>query len=424
MPIIPDEARTFGLDALFRDVKIYSPFGQRYEPVDAELLLAYREARNGVILEEGITEAGVDGVVHRRGTAYATWGEPMIPFFIFYSMFGFQRVGDLIWSFGDQRGRGFLLGATAGRTTLTGEGLQHCDGQSQVLASTVPNCRAYDPAFAYEIAVIIRDGIERMYGDEPEDCFYYLTLYNENYVDAARCRDGRRGRDRRGPLPVPRRAERGDAPRADPRERHADARRARGAAAARRRARRRRRRVERDELQAAARGRAERRAVEPAAPRPSRRASRTSTEQLAGRDGPIVAVTDYLKAVPDQIARFVPQPFMPLGTDGYGFSDTRAALRRHFEVDAAHIVVAVLDGLAAVGDRQARDGRRRRSAATTSTPTPDRDTSTPRHRQARRVQDSAHCGAASLAVRSLAAALVRIPGSSSSQSSRSSSSSR
>src|SRR4051812_551828 len=181
VPIIPDEARTFGLDALFREYKIYAPFGQRYEPVDAELLLSYREASNGRILEEGITEAGSMATLTAAGTSYATWSQPMIPFFIFYSMFGFQRVGDLIWAFGDQRGRGFLLGATAGRTTLAGEGLQHCDGQSQLLASAYPNCAAYDPAFAYEMGVIIRDGIERMYGPEPEDCFYYLTLYNENY---------------------------------------------------------------------------------------------------------------------------------------------------------------------------------------------------------------------------------------------------
>ena len=180
VPIVPDEARTFGLDALFSDVKIYSPFGQTWEPVDAGLLLSYREARTGRVLEEGITEAGSMASFTAAGTAYATWGQPLVPFFIFYSMFGFQRIGDLIWSFGDQRGRGFLLGATAGRTTLTGEGLQHCDGQSQLLASAVPNCRSYDPAFAYEVAVIIEDGLARMYGDDPEDCFYYLTLYNEN----------------------------------------------------------------------------------------------------------------------------------------------------------------------------------------------------------------------------------------------------
>ena len=266
VPIIPDEARTFGLDALFREYKIYAPFGQRYEPVDAELLLSYREASNGRILEEGITEAGSMASLTAAGTSYATWGQPMIPFFIFYSMFGFQRVGDLIWAFGDQRGRGFLLGATAGRTTLTGEGLQHCDGQSQLLASAYPNCRAYDPAFAYEMGVIIRDGIERMYGPEPEDCFYYLTLYNENYSMPAMpegVEDGIvRGLYRFRAAPETN----GNRTGADPRQRHRDAGGARRAADPRRRLRRRRRRVERDELQDAARGRAERRAVEPAAP--------------------------------------------------------------------------------------------------------------------------------------------------------------
>src|SRR6516164_7144139 len=189
VPIIPDEARTFGLDALFKEVKIYAPFGQLYDPVDSQLMLSYSEAKDGQILEEGITEAGSMADFTAAGTAYATWGQPMIPFFIFYSMFGFQRVGDLVWAFGDMRGRGFMLGATAGRTTLLGEGLQHCDGQSQLLASAYPNCRAYDPAFAYEVATLIRDGIERMYGDSPEDCFYYLTLYNENYVMPAMPRE-------------------------------------------------------------------------------------------------------------------------------------------------------------------------------------------------------------------------------------------
>src|SRR2546428_1871404 len=195
VPIIPDEGRTFGLDALFAQAKIYAPFGQNYEPVDASLVLSYREGRDGQILEEGITEAGSMASFTAAGTAYATWGEPMIPFFIFYSMFGFQRVGDLIWAFGDARGRGFLLGCTAGRTTLNGEGLQHEDGQSHLLAAPVPNCRAYDPAFAYETAVIVHDGLPRMIGqpeaplkapDRPEDVFYYLTLYNENYVMPAK----------------------------------------------------------------------------------------------------------------------------------------------------------------------------------------------------------------------------------------------
>src|SRR6516162_11665701 len=176
VPIIPDEARTFGLDALFKEVKIYAPFGQLYDPVDSQLMLSYSEAKDGQILEEGITEAGSMADFTAAGTAYATWGQPMIPFFIFYSMFGFQRVGDLIWAFGDQRGKGFLLGATAGRTTLAGEGLQHCDGHSLLLASAVPNVQAYDPAFAYEVAAIVADGITRMYGPDPEDIFYYLTL--------------------------------------------------------------------------------------------------------------------------------------------------------------------------------------------------------------------------------------------------------
>jgi pyruvate dehydrogenase E1 component len=348
VPIIPDEARTFGLDALFRDVKIYSPIGQRYEPVDASLLLSYREAKNGRILEEGITEAGSMASMTAVGTAYATWGQPMIPFFIFYSMFGFQRVGDLVWAFGDQRGRGFMLGATAGRTTLTGEGLQHCDGQSQVLATSVPNCRAYDPAYAYEMAVIIRDGIRRMYGPEPEDCFYYLTLYNENLVMPA-MPDGVGDGIVRGLYRY----------RAAPEER---AHRAQilasgtmmaGALEAQRWL------AEHHDVAADVWSATSYKLLREEALSAERwnrlhpmESPRTPyvTELLRGSDGPIVAVTDFLKSVPDQVARFVPQPFIPLGTDGYGYSDTRPALRRHFEVDAAHIVVATLDGLAQLGD--------------------------------------------------------------------------
>ena len=180
VPIIPDEARTFGMDALFSEVKIYAPFGQRYEPVDAGMVLSYREAVDGQILEEGITEAGSMGSFTAAGTAYATHGQAVIPFYIYYSMFGYQRVGDLIWAFGDSRGRGFMLGGTAGRTTLNGEGLQHEDGHSPLLFSAIPNVRIYDPAFAYELATVIRDGMRRMYVDG-EDIFYYITLYNENY---------------------------------------------------------------------------------------------------------------------------------------------------------------------------------------------------------------------------------------------------
>ena len=190
VPIIPDEARTFGMDPLFKEVGIYAALGQRYEPVDSDLVLCYREATDGQVLEEGITEAGSMASFQAAGTAYASHGLAMIPFYIFYSMFGFQRTGDQMWAFADARGRGFLMGATAGRTTLAGEGLQHDDGHTHILASTVPNIRAYDPAFAYELAAVVRDGIERMYGAKPEDVFYYVTLYNENYVQPAAARTG------------------------------------------------------------------------------------------------------------------------------------------------------------------------------------------------------------------------------------------
>ena len=186
VPIIPDEARTFGMDPLFKEVGIYSALGQRYSPVDSDLVLSYREATDGQVLEEGITEAGSMASFQAAGTSYATHDLATIPFYIFYSMFGFQRTGDQMWAFADARGRGFLMGATAGRTTLTGEGLQHDDGHSQILASTVPNVRAYDPAFAYELAAVVRDGIERMHGPKPEDVFYYVTIYNENYAQPVR----------------------------------------------------------------------------------------------------------------------------------------------------------------------------------------------------------------------------------------------
>jgi pyruvate dehydrogenase E1 component len=189
VPIIPDEARTFGMDPLFKEVGIYSALGQRYSPVDSELVLSYRESTDGQVLEEGITEAGSMASFQAAGTSYATHGLATIPFYIFYSMFGFQRTGDQMWAFGDARGRGFLMGATAGRTTLTGEGLQHDDGHTQILASTVPNLRAYDPAFAYELAAVVRDGIERMYGAKPEDVYYYVTIYNENYAQPVRPED-------------------------------------------------------------------------------------------------------------------------------------------------------------------------------------------------------------------------------------------
>ena len=343
VPIIPDEARTFGLDALFSEVKIYAPFGQLYEPVDAEMLLSYREAKDGQILEEGITEAGSMGTFTAAGTSYATHGEPMIPFYIFYSMFGYQRVGDLVWAFGDSRGRGFLLGATAGRTTLNGEGLQHEDGHSPLLYSAVPNARVYDPAFAYELAVIIRDGLRRMFVDN-EDVFYYITLYNENYAMPP-VPEGAEDGIVRGLYPF-RLATNGRAHRAqilasgtamnaaleaqqvlaDEHDVAADVWSATSY------------QVLRDDALSVERWNRLHPDLEPRVA--------YVVEQLGGVGGPVVAVTDYMKTVADQVGRFVPQPFIPLGTDGYGRSDTRAALRRHFETDAASVTVAVLDGLA------------------------------------------------------------------------------
>jgi pyruvate dehydrogenase E1 component len=353
VPIIPDEARTFGLDALFKEVKIYAPFGQLYDPVDSKLMLSYIEARDGQILEEGISEAGGMGDFTAAGTSYATWGQPMIPFFIFYSMFGFQRVGDLIWAFGDMRGRGFLLGATAGRTTLLGEGLQHDDGQSLLLASTVPNLQAYDPSFAYEVAAIISDGIRRMYGPEPEDVFYYLTLYNENYrmppkpdgVDDGILRGlYRYAAAPEGPTRKATILFSGTGYQAALEAQQLLAERYDVAA----------------ELWSATSYKALREdalSVERWNRLHPGLQARTPyvTEALAGVSGPVVAVTDFMKAVPDQVARWVPGHFVPLGTDGFGLSDTREALRRHFETDAAHVVVAVLDGLLAVGEGKAKD---------------------------------------------------------------------
>ena len=352
VPIVPDEARTFGIDALFRQSRIYAPTGQRYDPVDADLLLSYQEATDGQILEEGITEAGSMASLIAAATAYATWGEPMIPFFVFYSMFGFHRLGDLIWALGDMRGRGFLLAATAGRTTLQGEGLQHADGHSLAWAAVVPNCRAYDPAFAYEVAVIIRDGLRRMYGPDPEDVFYYITLYNETYPMPAmpagaedgivrglyRCRPSGAERTHRVQLLASGTAMLAalEAQRllADDHDVAADVWSATSYQQLR------------DDALGVERWNRLHPTEEPRRP--------YLTEVFDAVDGPVVAVTDFVKAVPDQIARWVPQPFVPLGTDGFGLSDARAPLRQHFEVDAAHIVVAALHGLAERGEIKAQ----------------------------------------------------------------------
>ena len=352
VPIIPDEARTFGMDSLFRELRIYASQGQKYEPVDHDLLLSYTESSDGQILEEGITEAGAMSSFIAAGTSYATRGVPSMPFYTFYSMFGFQRVGDLIWQAADSRARGFMLGATAGRTTLMGEGLQHQDGHSLVLASTVPACQSYDPAYAYEVAAIVRHGLHRMYGGElgpngenDPDVFYYLTLYNENYPMPARPAGVTDAEIVSGlyrwqvaPSNTTHRATilfSGSAQGAA----HAAVRELAekfdvGAelwsATSYKVLRENALSVERDNR------------LHPARPADTPRV----TDLLARSEGPITAVTDFMKIVPEQIARFVPdRVFVPLGTDGMGRSDTREALRAHFEVDMPSVVVAVLSGL-------------------------------------------------------------------------------
>jgi pyruvate dehydrogenase E1 component len=346
VPIVPDEARTFGMDSLFREMKIYASKGQLYEPVDAAMLLAYIEARNGQILEEGITEAGSTASWIAAGTSYATRGVPMVPFYIYYSMFGWQRVGDLLWAAADARTRGFLLGATAGRTTLQGEGLQHQDGHSHILASVVPSCEAYDPAFAYELGVVIEDGIRRMYRDQ-EDVFYYLTVYNENYVQPPRPAGVESGvleglyRWSAAPEGPGRRAAILFSGTANLAARQAQVDLAEhygvGAelwsATSFKKLREEAMEVERWNL------------LHPTEPA---RVPRVS-QLLSNVGGPVVAVTDFMRMVPDQIGRWVPGPYVTLGTDGFGRSDTRNALRRFFETDAGHVVVATLSALARQG---------------------------------------------------------------------------
>ncbi|HEV2361552.1 MAG TPA: pyruvate dehydrogenase (acetyl-transferring), homodimeric type, partial [Acidimicrobiales bacterium] len=357
VPIIPDEGRTFGLDALFTEVKIYAAGGQLYTPVDSDLLLFYAESKSGQILQEGITEAGAMAEFNAAATAYSTWSMPMVPMYLFYSMFGFQRIGDLIWQCADARGRGFLLGCTAGRTTMNGEGLQHEDGHSHVLASVVPNLSAYDPAFAYEVATIVEDGLRRLYGPQGEDRLYYLTLYNENYPMPALPEGEDADRIRSGVLKgMYRFAEHPDGA-----ERKATILFSGTSWQAATKAR---------EMLASDWGvSAETWSVTSYKAlredcleverwnrlHPGEPARVSLVEQALGAhagngEGPIVAVTDYLKLVPDQISRFCRGPFVALGTDGFGRSDTREALRRHFEVDAEHVVVAVLSALARMGE--------------------------------------------------------------------------
>jgi pyruvate dehydrogenase E1 component len=351
VPIIPDEARTFGMDPLFKEVGIYSALGQRYEPVDSDLVLSYREATDGQVLEEGITEAGSMASLQAAGTSYASHGVATIPFYIFYSMFGFQRTGDQMWAFGDARGRGFLMGATAGRTTLHGEGLQHDDGHTQILASTIPNIRAYDPAFAYELAAVIRDGIERMHGPKPEDVFYYLTIYNENYVQPARPEGVTDEQILRG---IYRFADAPDLGRDANPARLVGSGSILGQVLAARDLLAEKFGVAAEVFSAPSFPLLRRDAIEaerwnrlhPDAKNP--RVPYVSTV-LTPDGGPIVAATDWLKALPDMVARWLPPQYLALGTDGFGRSDTRENLRALFEIDPPHIAAATMVALARCG---------------------------------------------------------------------------
>ena len=349
VPIIPDEARTFGMDSWFPTLKIYNRNGQLYTAVDAQLMLAYKESEDGQILHEGINEAGSTASFTAVGTSYSTHNEPMIPVYIFYSMFGFQRTGDSFWAAADQMARGFVLGATAGRTTLTGEGLQHADGHSLLLASTNPAVVAYDPAFAYELAYIIESGLARMFGENPENVYFYITIYNEPYAQPAEPENLDVDHLLRGMYRY----------RAAAAQRSSTAQiLASGVAMP-------------DALRAAEML-AERwdvaadvwsvtswnelhrdgLAVEKALLRHPDRPAPTPfvTEMLAKTAGPVVAVSDWMRAVPEQIRQWVPNSYVTLGTDGFGFSDTRPAARRYFNTDAESVVVAVLEALARDGE--------------------------------------------------------------------------
>jgi pyruvate dehydrogenase E1 component len=360
VPIVPDEARTFGLDALFRKHGIYAHKGQLYEPVDSHLLLYYREDKAGQILEEGITEAGSFASFTAAGTAYATHGINMIPFFIFYSMFGFQRIGDLAWAFGDSRGRGFLLGATAGRTTLAGEGLQHQDGHSHVLASTFPTLQSYDPAYAYEIAVIVQDGIRRMFTLQ-EDIYYYITVENETYIQPPMPSGVEEGilkglykvRPADNPGNKPRLHLFGSGPILNATIRAQELLAEKFDVAA-------------DVWSATSFNLLRRDAL--ACDRWNRLHPTQKprmpflTRQLAAEPWPVVAATDYMRVMADQVAPWCPSGLRSLGTDGFGRSESRDRLRRHFENDAEHIAVAALYELSQQGKydpEKVADGIRR-----------------------------------------------------------------
>jgi pyruvate dehydrogenase E1 component len=350
VPIVPDESRTFGMEGLFRQVGIYSPVGQLYRPQDSEQLMFYKEDQTGQILEEGITEAGSVSSFVAAGTSYSTHATSMVPFYIYYSMFGYQRVGDLIWAAGDSRTRGFMLGGTAGRTTLNGEGLQHEDGHSHLLFSVVPNCRAYDPAYAYEVAVIIQDGLHHML-DEQQDVFYYLTLMNENYVHPAMPEDAREG-ILRGMHLLSQASKRSRKPIVQLLGSGTILQEVIAAAEL----------LESDwgvlsdvwsvtSFSELRRDGIEAERWNMLHPEETPRAPFVA-DQLDGRRGPVIASTDYIRSVPDQIRQWVTgtgHRYRTLGTDGYGRSDFRAALRRFFEVDRWYVTVAALRELADEG---------------------------------------------------------------------------
>ena len=347
VPIIPDEARTFGMDSLFPTAKIYSPHGQQYQSVDRELMLSYKEATDGQILHEGINEAGSVASFTAVGSSYSTHDQPMIPVYIFYSMFGFQRTGDAFWAAGDQMVRGFVLGATAGRTTLNGEGLQHEDGHSILLASTNPAVVSYDPAFGYELGHIVKDGLRRMYGEDSENVYYYLTMYNEPYVQPAEpenvdvqgilkgmyllnesATSGPKAQILASGVGVPWALKAQELLRDDWGV-SADV----WSVTSWNELRRDGLAVDRHNLL-----------------NPEQEPQQAYvTTRLAGTSGPVIAVSDFMRAVQDQIASWVPNEFASLGTDGWGLSDTRGALRRHFLVDAESITVQTLASLAGLG---------------------------------------------------------------------------
>jgi pyruvate dehydrogenase E1 component len=352
VPIVPDEGRTFGLESAIRQVGIYASEGQKYNPHDSDMLLYYREARDGQILEEGITEAGSMASFTAAGTAYSNYRVPMVPFYMYYSMFGFQRIGDMAWAFADSRGKGFLMGGTAGRTTMLGEGLQHQDGHSIVLASTVPTCLTYDPAYVYELAVIVRDGLRRMY-ENGEDVFYYITMYNEDYpmppVPEGVAEGILRGMYKLKPAPAGEAVAQlfGSGPILN------EVLRAQEILASKYN-------IQTDVWSVTSYNELRREALSverwnrlhPSEP------ERKSYLQKSLEDaqGPIIAASDYMKVVPDQLAPWLPARLVTLGTDGFGRSDNREYLRRHFEVNAESIVGATLTKLA-------RDGKFKPKAA-------------------------------------------------------------